>query len=748
MAKDTRTPPLLDAIYEQIIRGAAGYDDLVDCSEDQVITDFSIASVYSHAAHDEIPEKFTLRLQNIYAQFVQSQNCLREQLELSRARQQKLHADLLAAEHERESLKELVASLEESSDEKRRRRKRFAASAKALCAEAEETVSKLRADLKATMDRVHYVQEQLDRQTELASGKDHIIQSITEESQVAHVRLKYAEDKIAHLDAKLQRERDRRLRKTKELLDEQARIQNRHESEIRCLKQEAQDAQQQLDTLQDADGQSPLNQPEDHSYRQPTTWPYYTGQPPLPPEQIHDPDIPPDINLEFSLRSTKSSPYSPSQNQEDSSTHQIARLLQTSADACFDPATEVTQDHRAALKELFERMRQEESESIQDAVKRNCERVESRLREELAKTKELLHLAEEEVLTMHRDIGQSRETLQEVKPYITFLQSGWEVCKVMLREAQDAWRASITKLAEVVELLRESQAESESWMAEAVESRFRCSQVTFLCAALQERVTDLEGKVKKLKYPTTRPVHTDSARSCCPTDTGPGLCVRPIYAVLYAHVYFQGSDSIWMTVPPLVPNLLDSSLPPTPSSSLYFSPQKCLEISSACAHIHLFGPKDTRTGAFAVYSRFSLHIQTSKQFQVILMYKIPIPSEFHHHCRPDSTCLCHSHTPIPVCSLLQIHVQVYMHSICAAYSAYIFKVVSDFEAFTYDSDLQDSGSIYMTVPPLFPRLLDLSLPPPSSQSDPSLYLSYEVAPCTAVGHGNANHESTSECSCA
>ncbi len=535
MAQDTRTPPLLDEIYEQIIRGATGYDDLIDCSEDQVITDGSLASVYSHAGHDEIPEKFTLRLQNIYAQFVQSQNCLREQLELSRARQQKLHADLLAAEHERESLKKLVASLEESSDEKRQRRKEFAANAKARCVEAEVTASKLRADFRAAMDRVHNVQEQLDCQTELASGKDHIIQSITEESQVARVRLKYAENKIAHLNVKLQREHDRRLRKTKELLDEQARVQNRYESEIRCLKQEAQDAQEQLDTLRDAmsklcrDGRSPLNQPEDHSYRQPTTWPYNTGQPPLPPEQIHDPGTPPDINPESSLCSTKSSSYAPSQIKGDSSTRQIAHLLQTSADACFDPASKVTQDHLVTLKKLFERTRQEESESIQDAVKRNNE---IRLQGELAVTKEQLRLSKEEVLTMRRDIDQSREILQD-------LQSEWDLATAMLREAQDARRAGMTKLAEVVELVRESQAESESWMAEAEKLRFRYSQVTFLCAALQERVTELEGQVKKLRYPATRPIHTDSARPCCPTDTGTGMCVRPIYAVLHAHVYFK-----------------------------------------------------------------------------------------------------------------------------------------------------------------------------------------------------------------
>jgi hypothetical protein len=469
--EDTRTPPLLNAIYEQITRGAAGYDDLVDGSdisydyvEDQVTTDGSLR--YPDLARDEIPEGYRLRLQNIYTQFVDSQDCFREQLKLTHAHQRELHADLLAAEHERERL---VTALGKS-DMKRQ-------GAKARCAEAEVVVSKLRADLTAVMGR-------LDRQTEVASSKDHIIQSVTEESQVAHVRLKYAEDKITHLIAKVQRERDRRLRKTKELLDEQLRVQDRHESEIHRfrqeahdaqarvqdsheseihrlrqdaqdaqvrvqdsheseihrLRQEAQDAQEQLDTLRGAmsqlhaDGRSPLDHDHSARYRQPTTPPYDTCQPPLPPERIRDagtPPISPATNV-----STKPSPYSHSQNQEGASTHR-------------DPISEVTQDHRAALKKLFERMRQGEFESAQDAVKPNSEQQESRLQDELAVTKEQLCLAEEEVLIMRRDLDQSREVLQEMKTHVASLRSEWEMCKAMLRESQDARRSNMIELAEM-----------------------------------------------------------------------------------------------------------------------------------------------------------------------------------------------------------------------------------------------------------------------------------------------------------
>ena len=512
--QDTQTP-LLNVIYEQITRGAAGFDNLVDGSdisygytEDQIATDGSLR--YPNLAHDEIPEEYRLRLQNIYTQFVDSNNCLREQLELSRAHQQELHTDLRAAEHERERL---ISTLGES-DKKWR-------SAKARSAEAEAIASKLRADLMVAMDR-------LDCQMEVASSKDHTIQSVTEESQVVHVRLKYAEDKIIHLNAKLQRERDRRLRKTKELLEEQVWVQDSHEAEIHRLKQEAQDAQEQLDNLRGmmsqlhADGLSPLNHDRSACYRQPTTRPCDTCEPPLPPERIHDTGTPISsaTDIDSSLLSTKSSPYSPGKDQEDSSTRQ-------------QPTPEVTQVHQADPKKLTEQIRQGESESAQDPEKHDSELRESRLQDELTATKERLYLAEEEVLTMHRDLDESREAFQELKSHIVTIQFEWEMCKAMLREAQDARRSSSTELAEVIELLRVSQAESE-------ESQFKYSQVKVLCAALQERVTDIEAKL-------------------------------------------QHPDSIYMTIPPLLPRILDFSLPTS------LSPFTSLSCESITSHHHEVG---------------------------------------------------------------------------------------------------------------------------------------------------------------
>lgn len=524
-AQDSRRT-LLNAIYEQVTRGTAGYDDLVDSGdityghvEDQVVADGSLC--YPDLAHDDIPEGYRLRLQTMHNQFVDTMDLFREQLEISRAQQLELHADLLAAEYERERL---VSKRQ---------------GAKARCAEAEVTVSKLRADLSAAM-------EHLDRQTET---KDRIIQSVTEKSQVAHVRLKYAEDKITYLNAKVQKERDRRHRKTSELLAEQVRVQERHESEIRRLEQEVHDTQEQLDSLR---GMSDL-QPDGRSLLD-------TCQPPLPP-RLHTSPIFPATNVE----------YSPSQGQEDVSTHQdpssevkqdhrvaLEKLFgqirqdeyESAQDSvklhpvgqpplppeCIlappvrpatthqDPTSEVKQDHWVALEKLFGWMREEEYESPQDAVRPNDEQqeVQIRLQDELAMAKEQLCMVEQEYQTVRCDLDQSRVGLRELKSHIASLQSEWEMCKAMLWEAQDARRSSLIDLAQVIKLLRVSQTERE-------ESQFRCSQVTFLCEALQERITELEAKSKKRskECQATTPVHTDSeSQTCCPTDTGTGMYAR------------------------------------------------------------------------------------------------------------------------------------------------------------------------------------------------------------------------------
>jgi chromosome segregation ATPase len=543
--QDTRTPPLLDAIYEQITRGAAGYSDLARCNDlsdehnnDQVITDWSLG--YSHLAARLAAHELDLRnarmqrenqgrevaVQRIYTEFV---NSLDRQLEFSSAREQKLHADLHASEQDRGRLMALVSSLEASRRDQQGW-EQSAAKANARCAEAEMTASNLRADLAAATDRVRNVQEQLDHEIEVASGKDSVIQSITEESRWTYTRLRLSKDMIKRRD-KLLDERDRRLREMKELLDEKAMIQDRCESEMRRLKQEA---QEQLDTLRDAlsqlrpDRRSPLDNDHRLRYQPPTTWPYDTGQPSLPPERILDTGTPPissaiNPNPDPSLRFTKWSPPSHSQVQGDSSTRRSARLY---------PGSKVAKKQRAAQQELADRMRHIEPASA-GYVKPN-ERDETCLREELVTAKELLRLSEEQVRDLRRELDRSRETFCEVETRVRALEHELDICQAKLQEARDAQHASEVNFAEAAQLLRVHQVESESSMARAEESQFKCSQATFLCAALQERVTELEAEVKKLK--STRKYRTHSKSSSRrPTDTFTGMH-ELVYAVSYAYI--------------------------------------------------------------------------------------------------------------------------------------------------------------------------------------------------------------------
>ena len=617
--QDTRAP-LLNAIYEQVSRGTAGYDDFVGGSdisyghniEGQVTTDGSIR--YPDLAHDEIPEGYRLRLENMYFQFVDSQDRLREQLKLSRVHQQELNAEILAAEHERERL---VFTLEES-DRKRR-------GAKARYAEAEVIVSKLRADLTAAMDR-------LDRQAEVASSKDHIIQSATEESQVAHVKLKYTEDKIMHLNAKLQRERDRRRRKTKELLDEQVRFQDLHESEIRRVEQEALDEQVRVQDHHESEIRRLRQEALDEKVR-------VQGRHESEVHRLEQDALDEQARVqdrhESEIRCLKQEVLDEQVRVQDHHESEIHRLEQEALDEqvraqdrheseirhleqaldeqvrvqdlreskirrlgqeALDEQVKVQGRHESEIRRLGQEAldaqeqldtlrgtisQQQESHHLQDELAatkgrlslaekelltvrsdleqresrlqdgleatkkqlcsakeevltmgRNMEQQKSHLQDELAATEGQLSVAKEEVLILRHDLDQSRERLREVKTHIVFLQSEWEMRT--LREAQDARRSSMTELAEVIEHLRVSQAESE-------ESQFRCSQVTFLCASLRQRVTELEANVEKLTCPAITPVHADSespSRSCCITGTGTGMCAHSIYAVLLAHTVY------------------------------------------------------------------------------------------------------------------------------------------------------------------------------------------------------------------
>ena len=609
--EDTRTPPLLDAIYQQITRG---YSDPVRCSgpsdehnKYQVITDYSLG--YSHLVAQLSARELDLQnapmprenqawevsVQHILTESVDSQD-LHRQLELLRAREQKLDADLLTSEHERERLIELISTLENS----RRNQegwKEIAAVAKSLYVEGETIIINLRADLTAATDRVRNVEEQLDHQIELASGKDSIIQSITKESRLAHIRLRIAKYKIECVDVELQDERDRRIREKRESSNEKVMIQGRYESEIRRLTQEVQDAQEQLDALRNTssqlrfDGQSPLLDRDHPLHYQPaTTWPYDTGQPPLPPEwNLNDlntstPPVSSAIDPGFSRLSAKLSPRPPIQDPTDYSILLTPPLLEIPG--FCDQESEVAQEQQAALAELIREMRQVEPETTED-VNAN-ERDESRLQEELNVTKEQLCLAEEDVRALRRELGQARESLPRIETQVRTLEYELDtICQATVREAQDAQYASEVKFTEATQLVRVHQAESEPSMARAEESQLKCSQVTFLCAALRERVTGLEAKVKKLKSSRKYRANSNS-RSRSPTGTCTGMLALDLRCLVCLYIRalsdlegvahnsgIQDFDSFYMTVPSSMPRLLDLPLPPSSSpfndSSLYLS---------------------------------------------------------------------------------------------------------------------------------------------------------------------------------
>ena len=524
----------MDAIYDQITRSAAGNNDPVipgslgySHLEDQ-LSDHE-RDLQNAQARRKNQEREALRPS--FTKPVDSPSVLRRQLELSRAREQSLHADLFAAEQERETLKALISTLEASHREQQGWEE-IAADAQARCAEAEKTISKLRMGLAAATDRVCEVQEQLDHQMGLASRKDDVIQSITRKSRLANTKLRWAEDRVTRLEERLRDERDRRLRETKELSDEQATLRGRHESEMRRLTQEAEDA------LRDARLQALLDRDHPRYQRPQPTRPNRTGQTPLPPERTPDTGTLPvrsATDRNPSSRSTGYSSRSPNHDDEDTA-RMVAPWLKIPS--CFDMESEVAKEQRAKLEEMIERLREGDPQDIQDVKSEEHDKI-VRLQEELTVTKERLRLSDEEARDVHLQLEQSKQTLREVETHVMSLEYESNICQATLREAQDARHASEAKFAEVDQLLRVRQAESESSATRAEESEFKCSQVSFLCAALQERVTELEDQVEKLKSAKKHPARTAArtkSHSLCPTDSHTGTRVPDSYSVWHTYV--------------------------------------------------------------------------------------------------------------------------------------------------------------------------------------------------------------------
>jgi len=474
-------------------------------------------------------EKDKCGRQRRYAKVVDSHHTHRQQPQVSSAHVQAPHPGPghLSAEAGHKRSKSLVSTFD-ASEKKRQGREETVAIAKARGAGLEVKTSKFRSDFNAAIDRARNSQERLNNLAKLTLRKRHIIRSIAEESLVAQTKPEGAKDGTARLSAELRRKSDCRLLERKELLDERVRMQDSREAETHLTAPSAQDAQGKPHPLRQSQSwirarrQSSLDNIHPPRYRPPATEPVDTGQLPLPPEQILDtPTRPicPTIKPGSSLRPTELSRDPSNHDWGGRSSRYIEDLPLISAP--FDPESEIAKSSRAALQEVIDLSRQPESEKAQ--VVKSTKPDDRRLKQELASTTEQLRLVEHDVLTLRRDLDQSREQVQKAATHAMDLETDY---RVKLREAEDARQASETKFVQVVDQLRLQTVELKSSRAEVEASDFKRSQITFLSAALQERIYELEAEVKTLKRThnfSARTVTRTDSHSVFPTDTGMGV---------------------------------------------------------------------------------------------------------------------------------------------------------------------------------------------------------------------------------
>ncbi|KAH9075585.1 hypothetical protein EDB83DRAFT_2312042 [Lactarius deliciosus] len=557
--RDTQTPLVLNAIYEQILNRTVTYNKLIwyrsppaEPKQEQARTTTSylveiqhqyreqelLASLAQHKLELEEEKQHRLRTQRIYSEFVDSQNSLRRQLEVSRTREEELQADLRTAETERRELKDLIAALEASD-------------------------AAFRVELTAADSEIRGAAKMFDRQSKLAAEKDHTIRSTTKDLLAVRAGLQDAEDKIARLDAELQSERDLRIRRTKELSDEQAKSQGRHEAEMRHIAKKAEDVQEQLDLLNDI-----LSRPYWTTAHKPrlrnhatVIAPDDTGQPPPPPlEPI--PYVltrPPDpITKPRSPFTPKSSRLTPERNSRDPTCHSPDLPGQISArlDRISDTANswhagveslleticrlEAERVREAESRERSERGLQEELAATQEQLRATQEGLATKkeqlsttqdelattndqlcaLQEELAITKEQLCTTQEEVSNTRRELYRGRETLQDMKAHAGDVKRELEACQVKLKGVQDARRAGIVKFFDAVELLRRRRADLESLRVEAEASKSKYSQALSLSSVLRKRVMVLEAEVES--YSNLSPSSSDDPpHTILGSDNGP-----------------------------------------------------------------------------------------------------------------------------------------------------------------------------------------------------------------------------------
>ncbi|KAI9436992.1 hypothetical protein H4582DRAFT_1961105 [Lactarius indigo] len=585
--RDTQTPPILNAIYDQILNRTVTYNKLTwyrsppaEPKQEQTQTTSSylveiehqyreqelLASLAQHKLELEEEKQHRLRTQRIYSEFVDSQNSLRRQLEVSRTREGKLKDDLRAAETERRELKDLIATLEASD-------------------------AVFRAELTAADNESRGAAQLIDRQSKLAAEKDHVIRSTTKDLLAVRAKLQDAEEKIARLDTELQSERDLRTHKIKELSDEQAKSRGRYEAEMRRIAKKAEEVQGQMDLLNDMLSlsrnrtQSLLGNAHTPSLRNHAIViaPDDTGQPPPPPLELI-PDVltrPLDpINKPRPPFSPKSLRLTPERNSRDPTRH--SRDLPRQISACLDRVSDTANSWHTGVEKLLETIYRLEAERAREAESR--ERSEQVLQEELAATKERLsamqeelaatkeqlcasqeelaitkeqlRVTQEDVATTRRELDRGREALRDMKAYAGDVKRELEACQVKLKSVQDARRAGIVKFFDAVELLRRRRADLESLRAQAEASKSKHSQASSLSAMLRKRVTALEAE----KCTEVPPAHANSG-SFFLADTD------PIPAAHSADIQTHGS--LYMKLSTSLRSFLSSSLPRSPSSNLF-----------------------------------------------------------------------------------------------------------------------------------------------------------------------------------
>jgi hypothetical protein len=311
-------------------------------------------------------------------------------------------------------------------------------------------------------------------------------------------KLKGAEDKIARLGADLRHERALRLCERDKQMDQQTRMRDCHEAEIRRIAQEARSAQEKLASLHDLQSRirtgqdSPVYGVHPSRAQLPMPETVYTGECPTSRWVLHT-DTPP--------VSPSNSSFSSHHDWGDSSTLQTDHLVQISA--CFGQVSQVAKAHVSALEGLLERIGQLESERAQHVTP--TEPDDHSLERELTATMEKLRVTEEEVLNLRRDLDQSRKAMCGAESDARDLGRKLDKCQAKLRKSADSRRAMEAQFAE---RLRLSSAALKSSRAQVEASQLKCSHATSLSTALQERVDELEDQITTLKSSRNHPSTT------------------------------------------------------------------------------------------------------------------------------------------------------------------------------------------------------------------------------------------------